>query len=60
MFDDLVRFRDPQIAALATSMTARLPELADQPAERIGQAVDADPPVPWSLRGPAHLDPRPP
>ena len=38
--DDLVRFRDPEIAALATSMTARLPELADQLAERIRQAVD--------------------
>jgi PucR C-terminal helix-turn-helix domain/GGDEF-like domain len=41
MPDDLVRFRDPEIAALATSMTARLPELADQLAERIRQAVDA-------------------
>jgi len=38
--DDLVRFRDPEIAALAKSMTARLPELADQLAERIRQAVD--------------------
>jgi hypothetical protein len=38
--DDLVRFRDPEIAALATSMTARLPELADQLAARIRQAVD--------------------
>jgi PucR-like helix-turn-helix protein/diguanylate cyclase with GGDEF domain len=36
--DDLVRFRDPEIAALATSMTARVPELADQLAERIRQA----------------------
>jgi hypothetical protein len=38
--DDLVRFRDPEIAALATSMTARLPELADQLAERIRHTVD--------------------
>jgi hypothetical protein len=30
MPDDLVRFRDPEIAALARSMTTRLPELADQ------------------------------
>jgi hypothetical protein len=39
--DDLVRFRDPEIAALATSITARLPELADQLVERIRHAVDA-------------------
>lgn len=39
--DDLVRFRDPEIGALAASMTARLPELADQLAERIRQAADA-------------------
>jgi hypothetical protein len=53
--DDLVRFRDPEIAALPTSMTARLPELADQLAERIRQAVDAyrpGAPVPFDdLRG---------
>jgi hypothetical protein len=39
--EELVRFRDPEIAALATSITARLPELADELVERIRQAVDA-------------------
>jgi hypothetical protein len=39
--DELVRFRDPAIAALATSMAARLPELADRLAERILTTVDA-------------------
>jgi hypothetical protein len=39
--NDLVRFRDPEIAALATSMAARLPELADRLAERILNTVDA-------------------
>jgi hypothetical protein len=39
--DDLVRFRDPEIGALAASTTARLPQLADQLAERIRKAIDA-------------------
>jgi PucR C-terminal helix-turn-helix domain/GGDEF-like domain len=39
--DDLVHFRDPEIGALAASMTARLPQLADQLAERIRKAIDA-------------------
>ena len=38
--DAVFRFRDPEIAALATSMTARLPELTDQMVERIRHAVD--------------------
>ena len=39
--DALVRFRDPEIGALAASMTARLPQLADHLAERIRKAIDA-------------------
>jgi hypothetical protein len=38
--DELVRFRHPEIAALAASMAARLPELADRLAERVRHAVD--------------------
>jgi hypothetical protein len=38
--DDLVRFHDPEIVALATSMTARLPELAGRLGERILKTVD--------------------
>jgi hypothetical protein len=39
--NELVRFRDPEIAALAMSMAARLTELADRLAERILETVDA-------------------
>jgi hypothetical protein len=38
--DDLVRRRDPEMAALATAIMADLPTLADQLTERIRQAVD--------------------